>query len=182
MTRAAASLLAEMPPVTITLGRVLYHPEAIMLALRTPRRSSPSATQPCKPHDWPLVFRRPIQLRRAGPPTSQSATAPLTGQRSPHRRTRLATPQLRHPSRRTERCHPVRPQTHLELERHRHRPPLRSRPNLTRRVKLVPEGREPVGHATMSLLRHACRIQGSARWRRDDCAHFLLGPVLLLRG
>jgi hypothetical protein len=68
MTRAAASLLAEMPPVTITLGRVLYHPEAIMLALRTPRRSSPSATQPCKPHDWPLVFRRPIQLRRAGPP------------------------------------------------------------------------------------------------------------------
>lgn len=33
MTRTAASLLADMPPVTITLGRVLYHPEAIMLGV-----------------------------------------------------------------------------------------------------------------------------------------------------
>jgi 2'-5' RNA ligase superfamily len=33
MTRTAARLLAGMPPVTITLGRVLYHPEAIMLGV-----------------------------------------------------------------------------------------------------------------------------------------------------
>jgi 2'-5' RNA ligase len=33
MTHTAASLLADMPPVTITLGRVLYHPEAIMLGV-----------------------------------------------------------------------------------------------------------------------------------------------------
>jgi 2'-5' RNA ligase len=33
MTRTAATLLANMPPITITLGRVLYHPEAIMLGV-----------------------------------------------------------------------------------------------------------------------------------------------------
>ncbi len=33
MTRTAASLLADVPPVTVTLGRVLYHPEAIMLGV-----------------------------------------------------------------------------------------------------------------------------------------------------
>lgn len=33
MTRTAASLLAGMPPVSITLGRVFYHPEAIMLGV-----------------------------------------------------------------------------------------------------------------------------------------------------
>jgi 2'-5' RNA ligase len=33
MTRMAATLLADMPPVTVTLGRILYHPEAIMLGV-----------------------------------------------------------------------------------------------------------------------------------------------------
>src|SRR5437764_13723272 len=32
MAQAAAGLLAGLPPVQITLGRVLFHPEAIMLA------------------------------------------------------------------------------------------------------------------------------------------------------
>jgi 2'-5' RNA ligase len=30
----ASQILAEIPPVTVTLGKVLYHPEAIMLAAR----------------------------------------------------------------------------------------------------------------------------------------------------
>src|SRR5450755_1089418 len=33
MTRTAATLLADVPPMTVTLGRVLYHPEAIMLGV-----------------------------------------------------------------------------------------------------------------------------------------------------
>jgi 2'-5' RNA ligase len=33
MARAAADLLSSMPPVTVTVGRILYHPEAIMLGV-----------------------------------------------------------------------------------------------------------------------------------------------------
>jgi hypothetical protein len=33
MTCTAATLLADVPPVTVTLGRILYHPEAIMLGV-----------------------------------------------------------------------------------------------------------------------------------------------------
>jgi 2'-5' RNA ligase len=38
MARTAAGLLADLPPVQVKLGRVLYHPEAITLAV-TPRRA-----------------------------------------------------------------------------------------------------------------------------------------------
>ncbi|MGI5324640.1 2'-5' RNA ligase family protein [Actinomadura nitritigenes] len=34
MLRTASSLFAEIPPLTVTLGRILYHPEAIILAIR----------------------------------------------------------------------------------------------------------------------------------------------------
>ncbi len=34
MSTTAARLLADMPPITATLGKVLYHPEAIMLAVQ----------------------------------------------------------------------------------------------------------------------------------------------------
>ncbi|WP_433243043.1 2'-5' RNA ligase family protein [Actinomadura nitritigenes] len=34
MLRTASSFLAEIPPVPVTLGRILYHPEAIILAIR----------------------------------------------------------------------------------------------------------------------------------------------------
>jgi 2'-5' RNA ligase len=33
MARTAEGLLASMPPVTVTVGRILYHPEAIMLGV-----------------------------------------------------------------------------------------------------------------------------------------------------
>jgi 2'-5' RNA ligase len=33
MAATATSLLASMPPVTVTLGRILYHPEAIMFSV-----------------------------------------------------------------------------------------------------------------------------------------------------
>jgi 2'-5' RNA ligase len=33
MAGTAASLLAQIPPITVTLGRVFYHPEAIVLAV-----------------------------------------------------------------------------------------------------------------------------------------------------
>src|SRR5579872_4457492 len=33
MASTAASLLAETPPIIVSLGRVLYHPEAIVLAV-----------------------------------------------------------------------------------------------------------------------------------------------------
>jgi hypothetical protein len=36
MAEAASRLLAGAPPITITLGRILYHPEAIMLAVKPP--------------------------------------------------------------------------------------------------------------------------------------------------
>jgi 2'-5' RNA ligase len=34
MSSAAGRLLADIPPVTVTVGKILYHPEAIMLAAR----------------------------------------------------------------------------------------------------------------------------------------------------
>jgi 2'-5' RNA ligase len=34
MAAAARRLLADVPPVTVTFGKILYHPEAIMLAAR----------------------------------------------------------------------------------------------------------------------------------------------------
>ena len=34
MAAAAARILADVPPITVTIGKILYHPEAIMLAAR----------------------------------------------------------------------------------------------------------------------------------------------------
>jgi len=41
MAEAASGLLAAMPPVTVTLGRILYHPEAIMLGMAPTQALAP---------------------------------------------------------------------------------------------------------------------------------------------
>ncbi|MFG1696895.1 2'-5' RNA ligase family protein [Nonomuraea sp. NPDC049309] len=41
MAEAAAALLGQVPPITVTLGRVLYHPEAIVLEARPADRLLP---------------------------------------------------------------------------------------------------------------------------------------------
>jgi 2'-5' RNA ligase len=41
MAETAAKLLADVPPITVTLGRVLYHPEAIMLGVTPARALAP---------------------------------------------------------------------------------------------------------------------------------------------
>jgi 2'-5' RNA ligase len=41
MATTAADLLSSMPPVTVTLGRVLYHPEAIMLGVSPAKALAP---------------------------------------------------------------------------------------------------------------------------------------------
>ncbi|MER5647897.1 2'-5' RNA ligase family protein [Streptosporangium sp. NPDC002524] len=41
MVREAAKLLARISPITVTLGRVLYHPEAIVLEARPAERLLP---------------------------------------------------------------------------------------------------------------------------------------------
>lgn len=59
MARTAEGLLSSMPPITVTVGRVLYHPEAIMLgvsptkALLPIRKAALAATR--------LVTRRDYQ-------------------------------------------------------------------------------------------------------------------------
>jgi 2'-5' RNA ligase len=41
MAAAASRILAEVPPITVTIGKVLYHEEAIMLAARPPEALVP---------------------------------------------------------------------------------------------------------------------------------------------
>ena len=41
MAAVACQLLADVPPPTVTVGKVLYHPEAIMLAARPPKALLP---------------------------------------------------------------------------------------------------------------------------------------------
>jgi len=41
MARTATDLLSGMPPVTVTLGRILYHPEAIMLGVSPAKALAP---------------------------------------------------------------------------------------------------------------------------------------------
>jgi 2'-5' RNA ligase len=41
MASAAGRLLAEVPPPTVTIGRILYHPEAIMLAAQPAEALAP---------------------------------------------------------------------------------------------------------------------------------------------
>jgi 2'-5' RNA ligase len=41
MTRAAAEHLADTPPITVSLGRILYHPEAIMLGVTPAQALAP---------------------------------------------------------------------------------------------------------------------------------------------
>jgi 2'-5' RNA ligase len=59
MARTATSLLASLPPVTVTLGRILYHPEAIMLgvshgrALIPIREAALAATRSATGRDTP---------------------------------------------------------------------------------------------------------------------------------
>jgi len=48
MTSEAAKLLADIPPVTVTLGRILYHPEAIMLGVTPAAALLPIRDAACK--------------------------------------------------------------------------------------------------------------------------------------
>jgi 2'-5' RNA ligase len=41
MAETAAKLLADVPPITVTLGRILYHPEAIMLGVHSASALAP---------------------------------------------------------------------------------------------------------------------------------------------
>ncbi len=41
MTETAGDLLADTPPITVTVGEILYHPEAIMLAVKPARALRP---------------------------------------------------------------------------------------------------------------------------------------------
>lgn len=41
MAEAAADILADIPPITVRLGRILYHPEAIMLAVTPAKALAP---------------------------------------------------------------------------------------------------------------------------------------------
>jgi 2'-5' RNA ligase len=41
MAETAADMLARVPPITVTLGRILYHPEAIMLGISPAKALAP---------------------------------------------------------------------------------------------------------------------------------------------
>jgi 2'-5' RNA ligase len=41
MIKAAANLLSRTPPIAVRLGQILYHPEAIMLAVKPARALTP---------------------------------------------------------------------------------------------------------------------------------------------
>ena len=41
MAETAADMLADIPPITVTLGRILYHPEAIMLGVTPAKALAP---------------------------------------------------------------------------------------------------------------------------------------------
>jgi 2'-5' RNA ligase len=57
MANSAAGLLADTPPITVSLGRVLYHPEAIVLAVTPGKGLAPvldgalTATRLVRSHD-----------------------------------------------------------------------------------------------------------------------------------
>lgn len=50
MAKSATRHLAGTPPITVTLGKVLYHPEAIMVAVTPAAALAPSATRRSRQH------------------------------------------------------------------------------------------------------------------------------------
>ena len=44
MAKTAADMLAKVPPITVSLGRILYHPEAIMLGIEPAAALAPVRT------------------------------------------------------------------------------------------------------------------------------------------
>ena len=83
MTETAADLLASMPTAAVTLGQVLYHPEAIMLGV-TPVKALTAIYDAARSGTHRVTGEqapdgRPARWRR----TSRSATARLAGPPSP---------------------------------------------------------------------------------------------------
>jgi hypothetical protein len=83
MAETAAKLLADVPPITVTLGRILYHPEAIMLGVGSAKALAPIRNAAATATNLVTSDRRIEATSRTGPPTSQSATASRTSPQHP---------------------------------------------------------------------------------------------------
>ena len=75
MSETAADLLASTPPATVTLGQVLYHPEAIMLGVSPAEALTPITARRGPQPSRSQQARVRLPSLRAGRPTSLSAKA-----------------------------------------------------------------------------------------------------------
>lgn len=84
MLADASRLLAGITPITVTLGRVLYHPEAVMVGVRPENALQPVRDAICEATDTALGGR--LRARRSAPwtphvtlcySTSQQPAAPI---------------------------------------------------------------------------------------------------------
>lgn len=124
MATTAADLLDGMPPAAVTVGRILYHPEAIMLgvspakALLPIRNAAITATRLATGRDYQRDdLERWVpqhhDLLQHGPPARDA----------PHRRARREPPPVPHRGQRSQPHRPARPRTPLAMEHHGHHPP-----------------------------------------------------------
>jgi 2'-5' RNA ligase len=125
MTEAASGYLADVPPITVSLGKALYHPEAIMLAVTpigdlTPIRAAAltATNDVVSPADEEPGWAPHITLCYSNSPAARPAGYYGPGQ---------ATARMSDRHRRREPRHPGRPRTRLELDHCRHHPPARHR-------------------------------------------------------
>ena len=122
MARTAADLLSTMPPVTVTVGRVLYHPEAIMLGVSPAKALLPYPE--CRrdsnlPGNGTRVSTAMILSSWVPHITVCYSTAHQPAG-SPYRRARQEPPRVRHPGRRPQPHRPARPRAPLGVEHNCH--------------------------------------------------------------
>ena len=116
MAAVAGRRLADVPPPTVTVGKVLYHPEAIMLAARPPEALLPV-----------LEAAREATQEVTGSPGRAGSKLPWTPHitiaystahqpdRANHRRARPVAAGTQDPDQRRQPGQPARPRTPLGL-------------------------------------------------------------------
>jgi hypothetical protein len=131
MTAVASDYLAGVPPVTVSLGKILYHSEAIMLAVTPVGRPHPDPSSSPRRHQR---RHQPGERRRVRLGATYHALLQHSRPDRPadHHRPRQATARAPDRPRHRESRHPGRSGARMELDHGRHHPPAGHRLGVAR--------------------------------------------------
>ena len=132
MIEAAGDLLSRTPPIAVTLGQILYHPEAIMLAV-TPAQALMPVRDAVQAATQLVTGKTTRRYPAVDPPRDHQLQHIGQTRRADHCRSRPTAAGLRDTGQRSQPRHPARTRTSLGLAHHRHRSPSGASEDVARR-------------------------------------------------